>query len=111
MDDFCIITDDGQNHSTIHYKSQPARDESIYSFVKDKYILKYFQDNIDKKIFLKEGTVCEVLFSFMWGYKMYVIRDIISKELAVLGEKGIFKYSTDKKVFFDILFTLSGRKT
>ncbi len=110
MNDFCIITDDEQNHLTIHYKSQPTREKSIYSFVKDEYILKYFQDNINKKIFLKEGTVCEVLFSFTWSYNMYIIRDVVSKKLAVLGEEGICKYSAGKKAFFDILFVLSGDK-
>ena len=104
MNDFCIITDDEQNHLTIHYKSQPTREKSIYSFVKDEYILKYFQKNIDKKLHLRSGAICEILFSFMWGHKIYIIRDIISKKLAVLGEGGIRKCSEDKKFFFDTLF-------
>ncbi len=106
MNDYCIITDNGKNHSTMHFKSPYHSEESvsIYTFVKDEYILKYFQKNIDKKLHLRSGAICEILFSFMWGHKIYIIRDIISKKLAVLGEGGIRKCSEDKKFFFDTLF-------
>lgn len=99
MNKFCIITDVGSNHPTIHQNKEGG----IYKHIRNREIIKYFHDHINEELYLKKKTICEVLFKFDWGYTMYVVRDIRSGELCVMGEEGIFLYN-DNKSFFDRIF-------
>jgi len=102
MNKICVIINEGENHPTIHQQNNSS---GIYPFIKSKEVLKYFNDHFHKSLSLKEGTVCDVICEFDFGYKMCIVRDIETKDIGVMSDDGVIIYNKNrKKMFFNGVF-------